>query len=178
MSKEYRDTLNLPETDLSMKAGLPRKEPEILEFWNSINLYQKIREQNADKEKFILHDGPPYANGDIHLGHAVNKTLKDITIKFQSLLGKDAPYVPGWDCHGLPIELNVEKKHGKGSDLVRDKKSVIKACREYAQSQVDKQRGHKLALTYQIWILDIYPLEPLIREEILKLRTISGGRKH
>ena len=140
MSKEYRDTLNLPETDLSMKAGLPRKEPEILEFWNSINLYQKIREQNADKQKFILHDGPPYANGDIHLGHAVNKTLKDITIKFQSMLGKDAPYVPGWDCHGLPIELNVEKKHGKGSDLVRDKKSFIKACREYAQSQVDKQR--------------------------------------
>ena len=140
MSKEYRDTLNLPETDLSMKAGLPRKEPEILEFWNSINLYQKIREQNADKEKFILHDGPPYANGDIHLGHAVNKTLKDITIKFQSMLGKDAPYVPGWDCHGLPIELNVEKKHGKGSDLVKDKKSFIKACREYAQSQVDKQK--------------------------------------
>lgn len=140
MSKEYRDTLNLPETDLSMKAGLPKKEPEILEFWNSIQLYQKIREQNAGKEKFILHDGPPYANGDIHLGHAVNKTLKDITIKFQSMLGKDAPYVPGWDCHGLPIELNVEKKHGKGSDLVRDKKSFIKACREYAQSQVDKQR--------------------------------------
>ena len=83
MSKEYRDTLNLPETDLSMKAGLPRKEPEILEFWNSINLYQKIREQNSHKEKFILHDGPPYSNGDIHLGHAVNKTLKDITIKFQ-----------------------------------------------------------------------------------------------
>ena len=110
MSKEYRDTLNLPETDLSMKAGLPKKEPEILEFWNSIQLYQKIREQNAGKEKFILHDGPPYANGDIHLGHAVNKTLKDITIKFQSMLGKDAPYVPGWDCHGLPIELNVEKK--------------------------------------------------------------------
>ena len=108
MSKEYRDTLNLPQTDLSMKAGLPRKEPEILEFWDSINLYQKIREQNNGKEQFILHDGPPYANGDIHLGHAVNKTLKDITIKFQSLIGKDAPYVPGWDCHGLPIELNVD----------------------------------------------------------------------
>jgi isoleucyl-tRNA synthetase len=140
MSKEYRDTLNLPQTDLAMKAGLPRKEPEILEFWHSINLYQKIREQNYGKEQFILHDGPPYANGDIHLGHAVNKTLKDITIKFQSIIGKDAPYVPGWDCHGLPIELNVEKKHGKGSDLVRDKKLFINACREYAQTQVDKQR--------------------------------------
>jgi isoleucyl-tRNA synthetase len=146
MSKEYRDTLNLPETNLSMKAGLSRKEPEILEFWNSISLYQKIRELNAQKEKFILHDGPPYANGDIHLGHAVNKTLKDITIKFQSMLGKDAPYVPGWDCHGLPIELNVEKKHGKGSDLVRDKKLFIKACREYAQSQVDKQRNDFIRL--------------------------------
>jgi isoleucyl-tRNA synthetase len=146
MSKEYRDTLNLPQTDLSMKAGLPRKEPEILEFWDSINLYQKIREQNNGKEQFILHDGPPYANGDIHLGHAVNKTLKDITIKFQSLIGKDAPYVPGWDCHGLPIELNVEKKHGKGSDLVRDKKSFINACREYALSQVDKQRDDFIRL--------------------------------
>jgi len=140
MSKEYRDTLNLPQTDLSMKAGLPIKEPEILEFWDSINLYQKIRKQNNGKELFILHDGPPYANGDIHLGHSVNKTLKDITVKFQSLLGKDAPYVPGWDCHGLPIELNVEKKHGKNSEIVRDKKSFIKACREYAQSQVNNQK--------------------------------------
>ncbi len=140
MSNEYRDTLNLPQTDLSMKAGLPKKEPEILAFWDSINLYHKIREQNQGKERFILHDGPPYANGDIHLGHAVNKTLKDITIKFQSMLGKDAPYVPGWDCHGLPIELNIEKKHGKTSDLVRNKQSFIKACREYAQSQVNKQK--------------------------------------
>ena len=140
MTKEYRDTLNLPQTDLSMKAGLPKKEPEILEFWNSINLYQEIRAQNKGKDQFILHDGPPYANGDIHLGHAVNKTLKDITIKFQSIIGKDAPYVPGWDCHGLPIELNVEKKYGKKSDLVKDKKSFIKACREYAKSQVDTQK--------------------------------------
>ena len=140
MTKEYRDTLNLPQTDLSMKAGLPKKEPEILEFWNSINLYQEIRAQNKGKDQFILHDGPPYANGDIHLGHAVNKTLKDITIKFQNIIGKDAPYVPGWDCHGLPIELNVEKKYGKKSDLVKDKKSFIKACREYAQSQVDTQK--------------------------------------
>ena len=129
MSKEYRDTLNLPQTDLSMKAGLPNKEPEILAFWNSINLYQKIREQNRGKEQFILHDGPPYANGDIHLGHAVNKILKDITVKFQSFMGKDAPYVPGWDCHGLPIELNVEKKHGSVSDLVRDKTTIRRACR-------------------------------------------------
>ena len=146
MSKDYRDTLNLPQTDLSMKAGLAKKEPELLSYWNSIDLYSKIREQNTGKEQFILHDGPPYANGDIHLGHAVNKVLKDITIKYQSLLGKDAPYVPGWDCHGLPIELNIEKKHGKNSDLVRNKETFVKACREYAQSQVDKQKADFIRL--------------------------------
>ena len=139
MSKDYRDTLNLPQTDLSMKAGLSKKEPEILKYWNAIDLYTKIRKQNKGKDQFILHDGPPYANGDIHLGHAVNKVLKDITIKFQTSMGKDAPYVPGWDCHGLPIELNIEKKHGKNSDLVKDKATFIKSCREYAQSQVDNQ---------------------------------------
>jgi len=126
MSKDYRDTLNLPQTDLSMKAGLAKKEPELLSYWDSIDLYSKIREQNKGKKQFILHDGPPYANGDIHLGHAVNKVLKDITIKFQTLLGKDAPYVPGWDCHGLPIELNVEKKHGKNSDLVKNKETLLR----------------------------------------------------
>ena len=140
MSTDYRDTLNLPKTDLSMKAGLSKKEPQLIEFWDSIDLYQKIRNQNKGKPQFILHDGPPYANGDIHLGHALNKILKDITIKFQSLLGMDAPYVPGWDCHGLPIELNVEKKHGKDSDLVRNKTLFIKACREYAQLQIENQK--------------------------------------
>ena len=146
MSKDYRDTLNLPQTDLSMKAGLAQKEPELLRYWDSIDLYSKIREQNKAKQQFILHDGPPYANGDIHLGHAVNKILKDITIKFQSLSGKDAPYVPGWDCHGLPIELNIEKKHGKNSDLVKNKETFIKACREYAQSQVEKQKADFIRL--------------------------------
>ena len=146
MSKDYRDTLNLPQTDLSMKAGLSKKEPELLDYWNSIDLYSKIREQNKGKTQYILHDGPPYANGDIHLGHSVNKVLKDITIKFQSLIGKDAPYVPGWDCHGLPIELNIEKKHGKNSDLVKNKDTFIKACREYAQSQVDKQKADFIRL--------------------------------
>ncbi len=113
MTKNYRETLNLPETDLSMKAGLPRKEPEILDFWNEIDLYGKIRAKHKGNKRFILHDGPPYANGSIHLGHSVNKILKDITIKSKTLNGYDAPYVPGWDCHGLPIELNVEKKTRK-----------------------------------------------------------------
>ena len=113
MTVNYRDTLNLPDTEFSMKAGLPRKEPEILEMWSKKDLYGKIRKKYEDKELFLLHDGPPYANGDIHLGHSVNKILKDITIKYKTLKGFNAPYIPGWDCHGLPIELNVEKKHGK-----------------------------------------------------------------
>ena len=131
MTLNYRDTLNLPQTELSMKAGLPRKEPEILSFWDDIDLYNKIRDQNKNNKRFILHDGPPYANGSIHLGHSVNKILKDITIKSKTMHGMDAPYVPGWDCHGLPIELNVEKKHGKISELVQDKKMFQEACKEY-----------------------------------------------
>ena len=136
---DYRDTINLPFTELAMKAGLAKKEPEILKFWNEINLYGEIRKLRSGKEQFILHDGPPYANGDIHLGHAVNKVLKDITIKYHSLIGKDAPYIPGWDCHGLPIELNIEKKHGKKSEIVQDKNKFIKACRDYADTQVENQ---------------------------------------
>ena len=140
MATNYRDTLNLPETELSMKAGLPRKEPEILNFWNDIDLYSKIRKLNNGNKRFILHDGPPYANGPIHLGHSVNKILKDITIKSKTLSGYDAPYVPGWDCHGLPIELNVEKKHGRRSEVVSDKKLFQQACKEYALTQIDKQK--------------------------------------
>ena len=139
MTANYRDTLNLPDTEFSMKAGLPRKEPEILDLWSSTDLYGKIRKKYEDKELFLLHDGPPYANGDIHLGHSVNKILKDITIKYKTLQGFNAPYVPGWDCHGLPIELNVEKKHGKNSELVKNKESFQKACKEYAESQINKQ---------------------------------------
>ncbi|MDA8861386.1 isoleucine--tRNA ligase [Gammaproteobacteria bacterium] len=123
-----------------MKAGLPKKEPEILDFWNDIGLYEKIRQQNLNNKKFILHDGPPYANGAIHLGHSVNKILKDITIKSKTLQGLDAPYVPGWDCHGLPIELNVEKKYGKRSELVQNKKMFQEACKEYALTQIESQK--------------------------------------
>ena len=146
MEKDYKDTLNLPKTDLPMKAGLPKKEPEILSFWDSINLYNLIRKENAKKDKFILHDGPPYANGDIHLGHSVNKILKDIVIKTKTLEGFDAPYVPGWDCHGLPIELNVEKKYGRSSETVKDKSKFIGACREYALSQIENQKNDFIRL--------------------------------
>ncbi|MAD48502.1 MAG: hypothetical protein CMQ53_04005, partial [Gammaproteobacteria bacterium] len=123
-----------------MKAGLPKKEPEIINFWNDIDLYNKIRNKNIQNKNFILHDGPPYANGSIHLGHSVNKILKDITIKSKTFLGMNAPYVPGWDCHGLPIELNVEKKHGKRSELVQDKKRFQEACKDYALDQVENQK--------------------------------------
>ena len=139
MTVNYRDTLNLPVTDFSMKAGLPRKEPEILNMWSDKNIYNKIRKKYEDKDLFLLHDGPPYANGDIHLGHSVNKILKDITIKHKTMQGYNAPFVPGWDCHGLPIELNVEKKHGKNSELVKNKESFQNACKEYAETQIDNQ---------------------------------------
>lgn len=136
---DYKKTLNLPETDFPMRGNLAKREPATLKKWQEMDLYKAIRTARAGCEKFILHDGPPYANGNIHIGHSVNKILKDIIIKAQTLSGKDAPYVPGWDCHGLPIELNVEKMIGKAGDKV-DAKTFRQKCREYAQTQVDGQR--------------------------------------
>lgn len=106
---EYKDTLNLPNTSFPMKASLATREPEVLADWTAKKVYEKIRNARIGNKKFILHDGPPYANGHLHCGHALNKILKDIIVKSKSLSGYDAPFVPGWDCHGLPIELNVEK---------------------------------------------------------------------
>ena len=137
--KDYKDTLNLPKSEFAMKANLPNKEPELLDYWEEIDLYKKLVEKGKGKEKFVLHDGPPYANGAIHLGTAVNKTLKDIVIKTQSLSGKYSPYTPGWDCHGLPIELNVEKKLGKVGEKV-SAKEFTKACRAYAKEQIEIQK--------------------------------------
>ncbi|CAA0108588.1 Isoleucine--tRNA ligase [BD1-7 clade bacterium] len=136
---DYKATLNLPKTAFPMKASLAQREPQTLKKWEKDGLYQKIRENSEGREKFILHDGPPYANGDIHIGHAVNKILKDVIVKSKTLSGFDAPYVPGWDCHGLPIELNVEKKVGKPGHKV-DAKTFREKCRAYAQRQVDGQR--------------------------------------
>ena len=136
---DYKHTLNLPKTTFPMKANLAQKEPERLKFWEEMGLYQKMREVGKGRPSFILHDGPPYANGDIHIGHAVNKILKDIIVKSKALSGFDAPYIPGWDCHGLPIELNVEKKVGKPGAKVSPSE-FRKACRTYAQKQVDGQR--------------------------------------
>ncbi|MEX1201033.1 MAG: isoleucine--tRNA ligase [Methylophaga sp.] len=136
---DYKQTLNLPATDFPMKAGLPNREPLILKRWQEQDLYRQLRDRNANKPKFILHDGPPYANGDIHIGHAVNKILKDMILKAKTLSGFDTPYVPGWDCHGLPIELNVEKKVGKPGVKV-SASEFRQACRDYAAKQVNGQR--------------------------------------
>ena len=136
---DYKATLNLPHTDFPMKAGLSQREPKRLDQWQQRDLYRRIREASAGRPKFILHDGPPYANGDIHIGHAVNKILKDIIVKARTLDGYDAPYVPGWDCHGLPIELKVEQKVGKAGHKV-DAATFRKKCREFAAKQVAGQK--------------------------------------
>ena len=142
-TRDYRDTVFLPKTDFPMKAGLAAKEPEILARWEKIGLYDRLREQRSGRERFILHDGPPYANGDIHMGHAMNKVLKDIIVRSQSLLGKDAPYVPGWDCHGLPIEWKVEEAY-RAKKLNKDDVPVAQfraECRAYAEKWVAVQRA-------------------------------------
>ena len=136
---DYKPTLNLPATKFAMKANLANREGGFLKKWQDDDLYGQIRAHNQGKPQFILHDGPPYANGDIHIGHAVNKVLKDIIVKSKSLSGFDAPYVPGWDCHGLPIELNVEKKKGKAGVKI-DANSFRAECRKYADVQVAKQK--------------------------------------
>jgi len=136
---DYKDTLNLPYTAFSMKANLSNRDPQFLKEWQDQGIYDRLRTLRKGRDKFILHDGPPYANGEIHIGHAVNKVLKDIIIKSKSLDGLDAPYVPGWDCHGLPIELVVEKKVGKAGYKV-DARTFRNACRDYAGKQVNNQR--------------------------------------
>jgi len=136
---DYKQTLNLPFTDFPMKASLAQREPGMLARWQDMDLYRRIRENSAGRPSFILHDGPPYANGDLHLGHAVNKTLKDVIVKSRTLAGFDAPYVPGWDCHGLPIEHNVEKKKGKAGQKISHAE-FRQACRDYAARQVENQK--------------------------------------
>jgi isoleucyl-tRNA synthetase len=137
---EYKDTLNLPRTDFAMKADLVTREPERLKKWESANLYSKIQASRAASEKFVLHDGPPFANGDVHIGTALNKILKDIIIKYQTLRGKNAPYIPGWDCHGLPIEFKVSQEMRKAGDTSADAATIRKACETYARKYIDLQR--------------------------------------
>ncbi|UQG61943.1 isoleucine--tRNA ligase [Marinobacter sp. M3C] len=142
---DYKHTLNLPETAFPMRGNLANREPEMLKRWQDLNVYANLREQRAGRNKFILHDGPPYANGSIHIGHAVNKILKDMIVKSRGFMGFDAPYVPGWDCHGLPIEHKVEQKIGKAGVKV-DFKTFRQACRDYATKQIAGQKADFIRL--------------------------------
>src|ERR1700693_1471235 len=137
--KDYKATLNLPRTDFPMKADLARREPARLEAWEKMGLETRRRAAAKGRPLFILHDGPPYANGNIHLGHVMNKTLKDFVARSRAMMGFDAPYVPGWDCHGLPIERQGAKKVGPKKREM-DPLAIRKACREYAAHFIDVQR--------------------------------------
>jgi isoleucyl-tRNA synthetase len=137
---DYKDTLNLPKTDFPMRGNLPQNEPKQVEKWDREQTYFKVLEANQHQPRFILHDGPPYANGNIHIGHALNKILKDIIVKYQSMTGHAAPYVPGWDCHGLPIELQVEKNLGRAKKLAMSKADIRRLCKEYAEKYISIQR--------------------------------------
>src|SRR6516164_6799647 len=139
---DYKDTLNLPRTDFAMKADLVTREPERLKKWEAAKLYEKIQaaREKENTGKFVLHDGPPFANGDVHIGTALNKILKDIIVKYQTLRGKSAPYIPGWDCHGLPIEFKVSQEMRKEGNTSADAATIRKACDTYARKYIDIQR--------------------------------------
>ena len=140
MSQDYKNTLNLPQTDFSMQAGLPKKEPAMLEKWEQDGIYDKLMKKNEGKPRFVLHDGPPYANGDIHLGTALNKTLKDFIVRYKNMSGFQAPYVPGWDTHGLPTELKARKKAGVDNSSTISDVELREMCREFTLGYLDDQR--------------------------------------
>ncbi|KQO51001.1 isoleucine--tRNA ligase [Sphingomonas sp. Leaf257] len=172
---DYRDTVFLPKTDFPMKAGLAAKEPAILDRWAKMGLYDRLRRERSGRERFILHDGPPYANGDIHMGHALNKVLKDIIVRSQTLMGKDAPYVPGWDCHGLPIEWKVEEAY-RAKKLNKDEVPVAQfraECRAYADTWVGTQKAQFERLGVMgdwanPYLTMTYDAEAVIAGELLK----------
>ena len=165
---DYKGTLNLPRTDFPMKANLPQREPEFIKKWEEQNIYQKIRESRKDKPTCCLHDGPPYANGDIHIGHALNKILKDIIVKSKTLDGYNTPFVPGWDCHGLPIELKVDAQLGsKKRDMTIGE--IHKACRNYALKFVEKQKKDFIRLgVFGEWENPYLTLKPEYEAEIIR----------
>jgi isoleucyl-tRNA synthetase len=191
-AKDYSRTLFLPQTDFPMRAGLPQREPEILKRWNDIGLYEKLRESAKGRPKFVLHDGPPYANGNIHIGTALNKILKDLVVKSQQMLGLDSPYVPGWDCHGLPIEWKVEEENyrakGKQKPNFRDSAAMIefrRECRAYATHWLDVQREEFKRLGVvgdwdRPYATMSYPAEAQIARELMKFArngTLYRGSK-
>ena len=137
---DYKNTLNLPRTDFAMKADLVTREPQRLAQWEQGHLYARIQAARKDAPKFVLHDGPPFANGDVHIGTALNKILKDIVVKYKTVHGFHAPYVPGWDCHGLPIEFKVTQEMRKAGDTSADAATIRKACDAYARKFIDLQR--------------------------------------
>ncbi|MDE2364703.1 MAG: isoleucine--tRNA ligase [Hyphomicrobiales bacterium] len=177
---DYSASLYLPQTEFPMRAGLPKKEPEILAKWAQIDLYRRLREEGAGRKKFVLHDGPPYANGAIHIGHALNKTLKDLVTRSQQMLGKDSNYVPGWDCHGLPIEWKIEEENyrskGKPKPDLRDSAAMIafrRECRAYADHWVNVQREEFKRLGVvgdwdHPYLTMTYPAEAQIARELFK----------
>ncbi|WP_193173313.1 isoleucine--tRNA ligase [Nisaea nitritireducens] len=181
MSVDYKTTVFLPKTDFPMRGNLPTREPEILAHWEEIGLRKKLRESRAGAEKFILHDGPPYANGNLHMGHALNKVLKDVINRSQQMLGKDANYVPGWDCHGLPIEWKIEEQY-REKGLDKDTVPVIefrRECREFAQKWVDIQTEEFKRLGVsgdweQPYLTMTFPAEAQIAREIGKF-IMNGG---
>ncbi|MCC8941506.1 isoleucine--tRNA ligase [Bradyrhizobium sp. Arg68] len=190
--RDYSKTLYLPQTDFPMRAGLPQREPEILKYWNEIGLYTKLRQSAEGRAKFVLHDGPPYANGNIHIGHALNKILKDVVTKSQQMLGFDSNYVPGWDCHGLPIEWKIEEENyrskGKQKPDFRDSVAMVafrKECRAYATHWINVQREEFKRLgiigdwdhPYETMT---YPAEAAIARELMKFAangTLYRGSK-
>ncbi len=189
---DYSKTLFLPQTDFPMRAGLPEREPHILKRWNEINLYEKLREGGRGRAKFVLHDGPPYANGNIHIGTALNKTLKDLVTKSQQMLGFDSNYVPGWDCHGLPIEWKVEEENyrskGKAKPDFRDSAAMVafrKECRAYATHWLNVQREEFKRLGIvgdwdHPYATMSYPAEAQIARELMKFAangTLYRGSK-
>ncbi|MCK1390128.1 isoleucine--tRNA ligase [Bradyrhizobium sp. 1] len=191
-SKDYSKTLFLPQTEFPMRAGLPHREPEILKYWNDIGLYDRLRQEAEGRARFVLHDGPPYANGNIHIGHALNKILKDVVTKSQQMLGFDSNYVPGWDCHGLPIEWKIEEENyrskGKQKPDFRDSTAMVafrKECRAYATHWINVQREEFKRLgiigdwdhPYQTMS---YPAEAQIARELMKFAangTLYRGSK-
>lgn len=165
---DYKHTLNLPQTDFPMRANLAKREPEWLAHWEKLDIYRKQRQARAGRKRFTLHDGPPYANGDIHIGHAVNKILKDIIVKSRNMAGYDALYIPGWDCHGLPIELMVEKQVGKVGDKVTAKEFRA-ACRAFAEKQIEGQRRDFIRMgVFGDWERPYLTMDPKIEAGILR----------
>src|SRR6202040_212766 len=178
--RDYSETLFLPKTDFPMRAGLPQKEPEILARWQKLDIYGKLRAASSGRRKFILHDGPPYANGNIHIGHALNKILKDVVTRSQQMLGHDSNYVPGWDCHGLPIEWKIEEENyrakGKQKPDLSDPAAMMafrRECRAYAEHWLSVQREEfkRLGVTGDWdhpYTTMSYPAEAQIAREIFK----------